>query len=436
MPDELNYVDWFRHSSPYINAHRGKTFVILIPGEAIECTHFSSIIHDLALLDSLGIRLVLVQGARPQIGRILSNRRLPSRVEDDYRVTPQDQLLDVIQASAAVRVQLEAQLSMGLSNTPMDGARLKVCSGNYVIARPLGVVDGIDYCHTGEVRRIDSEAIFRLLEDDNMVLLPHLGFSPTGEVFNLKSEDVALQAAIQLKADKLVIYSEEEGVFKSNGELYSELLTKDADAILKEKTLSSITHAALDACVQAVRQGVPRAHLISYNENGGLLRELFTREGSGTMIDEDSYEKLRPAHINDVGGMMALLTPLEEKGVLVRRSRELLENEVDRFIVIERDGAIVACAALYPSEQEHSGELACLAVSPDYRGSNRGERLLKGIEQAAKALNLSTLFLLTTRTAHWFIERGFSETTLNALPSKKQALYNYQRNSKIFSKTL
>ena len=258
VPEELKYVDWFRHSSPYINAHRGKTFVILIPGEAVECEHFSSIIHDLALLDSLGIRLVLVQGARPQINRILENKRIISRVEDNYRITPQDQLLDVIQASAAVRVQLEAQLSMGLSNTPMDGARLKVCSGNYVIARPLGVVDGIDYGHSGEVRRIDTEAIFRLLEDDNMVLLPHLGFSPTGEVFNLKSEDVAIQAAIQLKADKLVIFSEEEGIFKEDGGLYSELLTKDADVILQAKSLSSITHAALDACVQAVRQGVPR----------------------------------------------------------------------------------------------------------------------------------------------------------------------------------
>jgi len=436
VPDELNYVDWFRHSSPYINAHRGKTFVILIPGEAIECAHFSSIIHDLALLDSLGIRLVLVQGARPQIGRVLSNRRLSSQVEDDYRVTPQDQLIDVIQASAAVRVQLEAQLSMGLSNTPMDGARLKVCSGNYVIARPLGVVDGVDYGHTGEVRRIDTEAIFRLLEDDNMVLLPHLGFSPTGEVFNLKSEDVAIQAAIQLKADKLVIFSEEEGIFNSRQELYSELLTKDADSILKKKELNSITHAALDACVQAVRGGVPRAHMLSYNENGGLLRELFSREGAGTMIDEDSYEQLRSAQIDDVGGMMALLAPLEEKGALVRRSRELLENEVDRFIVIERDGAIVACADLHPFEQEYSGELACLAVSPDYRGSHRGERFLKGIEQAAKEQNLSTLFLLTTRTAHWFIERGFSETTLASLPTQKQALYNYQRNSKIFSKVL
>lgn len=436
VPEELNYVDWFRHSSPYINAHRGKTFVILIPGEAVECSHFSSIIHDLALLDSLGIRLVLVQGARPQINRILASRHAAPPLDSDYRVTPHNQLMDVIQASSAVRVQLEAQLSMGLSNTPMDGARLKVCSGNYVIARPLGVVEGVDYGHTGEVRRIDSEAIFRLLEDDNMVLLPHLGFSPTGEVFNLKSEDVATQAAIQLKADKLIIYTDEEGVFNETGELYSELLAKDAEAILQDQSLQNITQHALEACVQSVRHGVPRAHIISYNENGGLLRELFTREGSGTMIDEDSYEQLRPAHIDDVGGMMALLAPLEEKGALVRRSRELLENEIDRFIVIERDGAIVACAALYPFEQEQAGELACLAVSPNYRGSNRGERLLKGIEQAARRQKLSTLFLLTTRTAHWFIERGFSETTIASLPMQKQALYNYQRNSKIFSKQI
>ncbi|REG82858.1 amino-acid N-acetyltransferase [Marinomonas pollencensis] len=436
MSDELNYVDWFRHSSPYINAHRGKTFVILIPGEALESPHFSGIIHDLTLLDSLGIRLVLVQGARPQIDKILSTRQHNSVFEEGYRITPQDQLMDIIQASAAVRVQLEAQLSMGLSNTPMAGASLKVCSGNYVIARPLGVVNGIDYGHSGEVRRIDSEAIFRLLEDDNMVLLPHLGFSPTGEVFNLKGEEVAIQAAIQLKADKLIILTEEEGIFDNQDKLHSELLIHDAQTILSSKRLNSITQAALEACVAAVRQHVPRAHIISFNENGGLLRELFTREGAGTMIDEDSYEQLRPAHIDDVGGMMALLAPLEEKGVLVRRSRELLENEIDRFIVIERDGAIVACAAIYPFEQENAGELACLAVSPDYRGANRGDRLLKGIEQAAKSLNLTRVFLLTTRTAHWFIERGFSETSLASLPAKKQALYNYQRNSKIFAKSL
>ncbi|WP_067095160.1 amino-acid N-acetyltransferase [Marinomonas atlantica] len=434
VSDELNYVDWFRHSSPYINAHRGKTLVILIPGEAFESPNFSNIIHDLALLDSLGIRLVLVQGARPQIDRALGNRRLSSRIEDGYRVTPQDQLIDVIQASSAVRVQLEAQLSMGLSNTPMANAGLRVCSGNYVVARPLGVVDGIDYGHSGEVRRIDRDAIFRLLEDDNMVLLPHLGFSPTGEVFNLKAEDVATQAAIQLKADKLIIFTEDEGIFDQKDELFSELLAHQADTILAQGSLSPETRNALEACLMAVRAQVPRSHIISFNENGGLLSELFTREGSGTMIDEDSYERLRLATIEDVGGMMQLLTPLEDKGILVRRSRELLENEIERFIVIERDGAIVACAALYPFEQERAGELACVAVSPEYRGSNRGERLLKGIEAEAKQQGLDTIFLLTTRTAHWFIERGFKETNLESLPAQKQALYNYQRNSKIFAK--
>ncbi|MCO4784837.1 MAG: amino-acid N-acetyltransferase [Marinomonas atlantica] len=434
VSDELNYVDWFRHSSPYINAHRGKTLVILIPGEAFESPNFSNIIHDLALLDSLGIRLVLVQGARPQIDRALGNRRLSSRIEDGYRVTPQDQLIDVIQASSAVRVQLEAQLSMGLSNTPMANAGLRVCSGNYVVARPLGVVDGIDYGHSGEVRRIDRDAIFRLLEDDNMVLLPHLGFSPTGEVFNLKAEDVATQAAIQLKADKLIIFTEDEGIFDHKDELFSELLAHQADTILAQGSLSPETRNALEACLMAVRAQVPRSHIISFNENGGLLSELFTREGSGTMIDEDSYERLRLATIEDVGGMMQLLTPLEDKGILVRRSRELLENEIERFIVIERDGAIVACAALYPFEQERAGELACVAVSPEYRGSNRGERLLKGIEAEAKQKGLDTIFLLTTRTAHWFIERGFKETNLESLPAQKQALYNYQRNSKIFAK--
>lgn len=436
MSENLNYVDWFRHSSPYINAHRGKTFVLMIPGEAFEHPSFSGIIHDLALLDSLGIRLVLVQGARPRIDRALSNRRLSSQIEDGYRVTPYDQLLDVIQASAAVRVQLEAQLSMGLSNTPMANARLKVCSGNYVVARPLGVVDGIDYGHSGEVRRIDTDAIFRLLEDDNMVLLPHLGFSPTGEVFNLKAEDVATQAAIQLRADKLIIFTEAEGIYNTEGELYSELLANDGEHLLHEKQLPPHTHGALEACVAAVRNQVPRAHIISFKNNGSLIQELFTREGAGTMVDEDSYEKLRPAVIDDVGGMMQLLAPLEEKGILVRRSRELLENEIDRFQVIERDGAIVACAALYPFEQEHAGELACLAVSPNYRGSNRGERLLTGIEREAKRMGLDTLFLLTTRTAHWFMERGFKPSTLDSLPTKKQALYNYQRNSKIFLKRL
>lgn len=436
MSDDLNYVEWFRHSSPYINAHREKTFVIFIPGEAVESAQFSNIISDLALMDSLGVRVVIVHGARPQIERILQHSQLERQMHAGSRVTPKNQLQEIIQASAGVRVQIEAKLSMALANTPMAGNRLKVCSGNYVIARPLGVVDGVDFSYTGEVRRIDSSAIADLLHNDNMVLLSNLGFSPTGEVFNLKGEDVATQAAIQLKADKLIMLTNEEGIFSKKGELISELLAKDAERLVSKLEDDNNTKPALQGCINAVRHNVPRAHLISFNENGGLIRELFSREGAGTMIDEDSYEKLREATIDDVGGMVALLAPLEENGTLVRRSRKLLETEINKFLVVERDNAIIACAALYPFPEEKLGELACLAVDANYRGGLRGDRLLKGIERAARKFAIDKLFLLTTRTAHWFIERGFEESNLSALPETKKELYNYQRNSKIFVKDL
>jgi len=433
---DLNYVEWFRHSSPYINAHRKKTFVIFIPGEAVESTQFSNIISDLALMDSLGVQLVVVHGARPQISRILENRQFESKIHAGSRITTKDQLQEIIQASAGVRVQIEAQLSMALANTPMAGNQLKICSGNYVVARPIGVVDGIDFSHTGEVRRIDNQAISNLLRDDNMVLLSNLGFSPTGEVFNLKGEDVATQTAIQLKADKLIMLTSAEGIFSEHNQIISELLAKDAERLIAKWDSNDSTKLALQACIDAVRNSVPRAHLISYNENGGLIRELFSREGAGTMIDEDSYEKLREATIDDVGGMVALLSPLEENGTLVRRSRKLLETEIQKFLVVERDNAIIACAALYPFTQEKLAEVACVAVDPNYRGGFRGDRLLKGVERAARKLGIERLFLLTTRTAHWFIERGFNETDLSALPRTKKELYNYQRNSKVFVKDI
>ncbi|TBR37771.1 amino-acid N-acetyltransferase [Marinomonas agarivorans] len=436
MPDDLNYVEWFRHSSPYINAHREKTFVIFVPGEAVESSQFSNIISDLSLMDSLGVRLVIVHGSRPQIDRMLTKHEQTSAMHAGSRITPKSQLQDIIQASAGVRIQIEAQLSMALANTSMAGSRLKVCSGNYVIARPLGVVDGIDFGHTGEVRRIDNHAIDELLRHDNMVLLSNLGFSPTGEVFNLKGEEIATRTAIQLKADKLIMLTSEEGIFSKQGELISELLAKDAERLIDKLQDSNNTKLALQGCVDAVRQGVPRSHLISFNENGGLIRELFSREGAGTMIDEDSYEKLREATIDDVGGMVALLAPLEESGTLVRRSRKRLETEISQFLVVERDNAIIACAALYPFPEEKSGELACVAVDPNYRGGLRGDRLLKGIERTARKQGLSTLFLLTTRTAHWFLERGFEEGDLSVLPKAKKEFYNYQRNSKIFIRDL
>lgn len=438
------YIDWFRHSSPYINAHRGKTFVLMLGGEALADPNLTHIVHDVALLSSLGVRLVLVFGSRPQIEARLQTRGIPNRLHHHQRITDSITLDCAIEAAGVLRTLLESQFSMGLSNTPMHGARIRVCSGNFVTARPAGVVDGVDLGHTGELRRVDHLAIRRQLDMNHIVLISNLGFSPTGEVFNLSSEEVATQTAIALDADKLILFGSEGGITDSHGDLRSELLAATArrwvsqylagleDAAEAHTETARLLQAAADAC----EEGVPRCHLISYQRDGALIAELLTRDGSGTMVVRESYEQIRTAIIDDVGGILELIAPLEEKGILVRRSRERLEMEIDRFTIIERDGAIIGCAALYPFPDEQAGELACVAIDHHYRGGERGDRLLKALEARAHTLGLTQLFVLTTRTAHWFIERGFVEASLDALPGEKKTLYNFQRNSKVFFKAL
>ncbi|WP_255483149.1 amino-acid N-acetyltransferase [Marinobacterium marinum] len=439
-----HYVDWFRHSSPYINAHRGKTFVLMLSGEAIADANFANTIHDIALLNSLGVRLVLVHGARPQAEQRLQRRGLDTRLHHDLRITSSEILESVIEAVGSLRTEIEARFSMGLANTPMHGARIRICSGNFITARPVGVLDGVDMGHTGELRRVDHEGIRRLLDLNQIVLLSNLGFSPTGEVFNLAVEEVATQTAIALKADKLILFGSQAGIHDSRGELRSELLAETAARLVHqylarvedpEKPYSE-TACLLEAAATACQQGVPRCHLVSYQENGALVTELFTRDGQGTMVVSHSYEQVRPASIEDVGGILELIAPLEEKGILVRRSRERLESEIEQFTVVERDGAIIGCAALYPFTDAAIGELACVAINSGYRGGQRGDRLLAAIEQQARTLGLQQLFVLTTRTAHWFVERGFAAGELEQLPQQKKALYNFQRNSKVFFKSL
>jgi len=439
------FVNWFRHSSPYIHAHRGKTFVLTLGGEAIDEAHLPSIVNDIALLNSLGVRLVLVHGARPQIDARTAEAGLSTRLHHDQRVTDSETLRCVIEAVGRVRTEIEAKLSMGLANTPMHGARIRVCSGNFVTARPLGVLDGVDMGHTGELRRVDQQAIRRQLDLNNIVLIPNLGYSPTGEIFNLPVEEVAVGTAVALQADKLILFGRQEGIRDSSGELRSELLAETARRLvhLYESSVASEpqapwteTASLLRAAAEACDRGVPRCHLVSHAQDGSLLIELFTRDGTGTMVSKESYEQVRQANIEDVGGILELIAPLEEKGILVRRSRERLEAEIDRFHLVVRDGAIIGCAALYPFSEEQMGELACVAINKDYRGGARGDLLLKHIEQAARDQGLNTLFVLTTRTAHWFLERGFRSASLDALPRQRKQLYNFQRNSKVFVKPL
>lgn len=440
MPKKNNnqgFVDWFRASSPYIHSHRGRTFVVLFGGEAVADPNFANLVHDIATLNSLGIKLVLVHGARPQIEERLRKRGAALRYVNGLRVTDDEALACVKEAAGSVRVEIEARLSMGLANTPMSGARIHIASGNFVTARPLGVREGVDYCHTGEVRRVDTVALRRHMEAGDIVLLSPLGYSPTGEVFNLSAEDVASATAEALRADKLLFLVEGPGVLDSRRRLIQELSPNEAQRLLAtRRTLPDEIASHLASAVHACRSGVSRAHLVNRTVDGALLQELFTRDGIGTMVTAMSYETVRQANIDDVGGILELIQPLEDQGILVRRSRELLEMEIDHFTVIERDGMTIGCAALYPFADETVGELACVAVHPDYQGGRRGDALLRHIERLATAMGIARLFVLTTRTAHWFRERGFLPGDIGALPVKRRSLYNYQRNSKVFIKPL
>ncbi|MBS9779075.1 MAG: amino-acid N-acetyltransferase [Moraxellaceae bacterium] len=429
-----NYIQWFRNSAPYINTHRGKTFVIMFGGETVQHANFHSLIHDFALLHSLGIKLVLVHGGRPQIEQKLNQANIDTPLHNDIRITPRNAMPYILEAIGGIRLQIEAQLSMGLANSPMYGSRIDVISGNFVTARPYGVRDGIDYQMTGEVRSIDVEAINHNLNHNHIVLLGSSGYSVTGEVFNLVTEDVAVNVATSLQADKLIFLGKEDGV-SDEGRLLSSLIPKEIDRFLRDRDINKEIHYFLHCASIACHQGIHRTHIISYAKDGALLTELFTRDGSGTLISHDPYEEIRHATIHDVVGLLELLQPLEEQGILIQRSQETLEQNIEHYSVIERDGMILGCASLHQLD-ENSAEVASVAIHPDYRKGNRGADLLAFLQQQARSLGLYKLYVLTTHTAHWFIEQGFVEVDVDKLPAKRREKYANGRNSKVLEMVL
>jgi amino-acid N-acetyltransferase len=439
MPDigSPEFIYWFRQAAPYIHAFRGRIFVVAFGGDLVRDGHVNTLAHDLNTLVSLGVKLVLVHGARPQINSRLLEAGVEPRFERGVRVTDRDYLDPVLQAIGQVRFEIESALSMGLANSPMANADIRVAGGNFITAKPMGVHDGVDMQCTGEVRKLDVAAIRNRLDFGETLLLSPVGYSPTGEVFNLTLEDVATSAAVALGAQKLIFLLDQDGVVDERGELLNELTAAEAEEFVKDaRSAREDLDFYLPNCIRAVRHGVGRAHLISRHLDGGLLTELFTHEGIGTMISRESLETLRRATIDDIGGILQVIEPLESDGVLVKRSRELLEREIERFAILEHDRKIIGCVSLHTFEDSNMAELAGLAVHPDYRDGGRGERLMRHVEREARRLKIEKLFVLTTRTAHWFIERGYAPADVDVLPVKKKELYNWQRRSKVFVKTL
>jgi amino-acid N-acetyltransferase len=431
---DAQFVSWFRSVAPYFHAFRGRSFVIAFGGEVVSEGKFVSLVHDLNLLRSAGIRLVLVLGSQPQIEVQLRQRKARSRYKDGTCITDSVTLDCVKEAAGLLRVEIEALMSQGLPNSPMAGAAINTVSGNFITAQPYGVRNGIDFQYTGTVRKVDAQAIRACLDAGNVVIVSNLGYSPTGEVFNCTMEDVAVATAKALNADKLLFITDAP-VQDARGRTVAELSAQEAERLLaREAKLTPYTTICLQHAVEAVRGGVPRAHLVSRKVDGALLIELFTHEGSGSMVTADKLEKLRRATIDDVGGILALIEPLEADGTLVYRGRELLEREIERFFVVEHDGVILGSAALYPFDSGKAAELAALVVRPESRRLGYGEKLLTHLTAEARRLHIRRVFVLTTQAAHWFIERGFVESEVSSLPETRRSLYNYQRRSKVLVK--
>ncbi len=442
----FTFVPWFRSVAPYIHKFRHQTFVVGLTGEAIAAGKLHSIAQDLAMIKAMGVKIVLVHGFRPQVNEQLAAKGHAGKYSHGIRITDSVALDCAQEAAGQLRFEIEAAFSQGLPNTPMAGSTVRVISGNFVTSRPVGIVDGVDFEHSGLVRKVDVAGIQRALDMDALVLLSPFGFSPTGEAFNLSMEEVATSVAIALKADKLLFLSEVPGIRTDpeapEGEdnpIDTELPLAQAKQLLARVPPSqrpTDTAFYLQHCVKACQGGVERSHIIPFAVDGALLLEIYVHDGIGTMIVDEKLEELREATADDVGGILQLIEPFEKDGTLVKRDRTEIERDIANYTIIEHDGVIFGCAALYPYPEKRTGEMAAVTVSPQSQGTGDGEKLLKRIEQRARNLGLESIFVLTTRTMHWFIKRGFVVVDPEWLPEARKRKYNWDRRSQVLVKKL
>ncbi len=448
MPHTINasFVPWFRSVAPYIHLHRGKTFVVGIAGEAIAAGKLQNLAQDLALIQSMGVKVVLVHGFRPQVNEQLKAKGHSPRYSHGMRITDEVALDCAQEAAGQLRYEIEAAFSQGLPNTPMAGSTVRVISGNFITARPVGIVDGVDFQHSGLVRKVDTAGIMQTLDLGAMVLLSPFGFSPTGEAFNLTMEEVATSVAIDLQADKLIFVTEIPGIRIHPDKEASESNPIDTELPLAaaQKMLANLPSATqptdsafyLQHCVKACVAGVERSHILPFDVDGSLLLEVYVHDGIGTMVVDEKLESLREATADDVSGILQLIEPFERDGTLVKRDRTEIERDANNYTILEHDGVIFACAALYPYPEARTAEMAALTVSPHVQGQGDGERVLKRIEHRAKAAGLDSIFVLTTRTMHWFIKRGFKQVDPDWLPEARKRKYNWDRKSQVLVKKL
>eukprot|EP00577_Skeletonema_sp_RCC1716_P032625 CAMPEP_0113402606 /NCGR_PEP_ID=MMETSP0013_2-20120614/17359_1 /TAXON_ID=2843 ORGANISM="Skeletonema costatum, Strain 1716" /NCGR_SAMPLE_ID=MMETSP0013_2 /ASSEMBLY_ACC=CAM_ASM_000158 /LENGTH=1110 /DNA_ID=CAMNT_0000287979 /DNA_START=254 /DNA_END=3583 /DNA_ORIENTATION=+ /assembly_acc=CAM_ASM_000158 len=468
-----SFVKMFRGSASYIANHRGTIAVYHIPGELLAWEGFPGLMDDIALTWLLGMKIVLVAGCRHQIDLRLEEDEGADRgysgkvMMSSIRVTDEDTLRVVKEEAGFVRFEIERRLAKSLR---LHGGLVKgseslvgnVVSGNFYSAQPFGVIDGIDYCWTGFPRKVEVERIRQVHETNDIVLLTSLGVSPSGEIFNVNSEFLAASVAGAVSASKIVYFNVHGTLFqnKNTNKPVQNLRASDAKNLLTHYNMkihpkgfalvdldgnspqqqvlrtpgSMETLIKVGYSMVALEKGVKRAHILA-PENGALVQELYTRDGCGTLISRDLYEGIRRADVNDVSGIYDLIDPLVRAGTLVPRPKSKLEKEITGYYVYTRDGLIVATGQLKRFEGGFA-EIGCLVVNKDYRKGGRGDAMLGYLERLSLQCGARKVFVLSTQTMDWFIERGFREVSVESLPPSRQALYNKKRKSKIYMKEI
>ena len=436
-----SFVEHFRLSAKFIYQFNKKIFVIAFGGEVLKDEQLKQISHDINLLHSLNIKLVLVHGIRPHIDKKLIANKQTTRLVRNQRVTDKQSLEHIIEVNGRIHTEIQATLSSSMSDSPMAGSDIKVSSGNFITAKPIGVIDGVDMEYTGQIRKVDNNAIIDKLLQNEIVLISPIGFSPVGEIFNLSYEQTAAYIASSIKADKLIYFLDSDGVLNKRGELIPEMTSQKAKNLIKNiESKSSPENAAhisykdlniLKSSLLAIKQNVEKIHLINRNTNGSLIEELYTDKGSGTILTEYALEKIRSASSKDIKSIYQLIEPLGLNGKLISRANEKIEQDIQNFIVIEYNHKLIGCAALYP--YKNMTEISCFAIHPNYQRQGFGMKLLNYCE---KKINSRYAFILTTQSEHWFKEKGFNEAHIDSMPPERRKIYHVGRNSKFFTKKL